>query len=809
MADANIGIAIRAKNEASGALKQVKADMNDLANAGGGGGGLAGVLLGGAAGFALGGGVDMLVSGVQQAAAAIADLSQKGLQLEAVRSSFDALATSAGQSGGVILDALRSASAGMVSDMDLMLSANKAMMLGVADTADEMTALLEIARERGRAMGLDVTQAFSDIVTGLGRESALILDNLGIVIDSEKAMADYAASIGTTADALDSVQRKQALVNAVMEQNGAGGGGADTAANAFSKLGAAMENLQGAVGTWINENTLLIGSMDALAGAVQGVNDAMNASRKQEAQSDMFSIGDSITTLMTQAQAAQSAIDLIGAGLMEGTDADVQAARMNLDMISVSLENLVAEYNKAASIAGAPLIDAAAVRQGELAYVDAATAARQLAADQAASSAAAAQHAAAAEQVRVSLAALASQADTTGAALKSAWIAAAGALGAGQALAGFKASQKELAALQQEWAYSGLTAEEIEFRKAEFLQDTTADISAQRQEIEDLTKVTTSYGGAATGALSAVSKQYDDLKSKVSGVLSAALDTGVGIKAEDLLPREDDVNENARRVAAIAVEGLNNQPWLEEFKAEAPKAWAEIMEAMENGGDVKGTAARILKDFEDGLRPDLMDRGLAKERVKRMILGEQSMAALAEEIAQELSAEMNIPLSQALAAAGASLGVTSGAAGEAAAGATGAEAPDMTAAGQGAGATFVAGFSTSVNGATLVAGIATSMAAADLAPLNSSGGMAGTQWGAGFVENAGGALLVASIITKIAAEIPRFKDSGANAGTQWGAGFMGTVETGISQPLIQLLATLVTPTVQANLAAGQSQTAAP
>jgi hypothetical protein len=87
--------------------------------------------------------------------------------------------------------------------------------------------------------------------------------------------------------------------------------------------------------------------------------------------------------------------------------------------------------------------------------------------------------------------------------------------------------------------------------------------------------------------------------------------------------------------------------------------------------------------------------------------------------------------------------------------------------------------------------------------------MAGTQWGAGFVENAGGALLVASIIAKIAAEIPRFKDSGASAGTQWGAGFMGTVETGISQPLIQLLATLVTPTVQANLAAGQSQTAAP
>ena len=41
----------------------------------------------------------------------------------------------------------------MVTDADLILSANKAMMLGVADNAQEMTALLDIARARGAGDG--------------------------------------------------------------------------------------------------------------------------------------------------------------------------------------------------------------------------------------------------------------------------------------------------------------------------------------------------------------------------------------------------------------------------------------------------------------------------------------------------------------------------------------------------------------------------------------------------------------------------------------------------------------------------------
>jgi hypothetical protein len=268
--------------------------------------------------------------------------------------------------------------------------------------------------------------------------------------------------------------------------------------------------------------------------------------------------------------------------------------------------------------------------------------------------------------------------------------------------------------------------------------------------------------GAATAA---INQEFEDLKGKVSGVLTDALnvDTG-GVKVEDLLPREDEVNENARRLAAIMNEGLANQPWLEEFKNEVP----DIFNQIANAPDARVAAAQIMRDFQAGMRPELIDKEAAKAKVKAMILGDANMAALAEEIAAELAAEMNIPLSQAMAAAGGALGVKpqAGAGGEGGAAPTG---PDMTGAGASSGTSFMAGFE----------------------------------------ANANGAVIVASIITKMEANYTQLTASGAKAGTNWGAGFMSTVETGVAQPLISLLATLVLPEVVAQLKQNQTQSEAP
>jgi hypothetical protein len=69
----------------------------------------------------------------------------------------------------------------------------------------------------------------------LGRGSALILDNLGIVIDLEEAYESYAAQMGKTANQLTDVEKKQAMVNRVMRETM--NTGAEIVASPFDRIG--------------------------------------------------------------------------------------------------------------------------------------------------------------------------------------------------------------------------------------------------------------------------------------------------------------------------------------------------------------------------------------------------------------------------------------------------------------------------------------------------------------------------------------------------------------------------------------------
>lgn len=90
------------------------------------------------------------------------------------------------------------------------------MSLGVAKNTNDFTTLMEIARVKAKNMGITTTQAYNDIVTGLGRGSAMILDNLGITINATQANEEYAKSIGKTAKELTDAEKKQALINKVV-----------------------------------------------------------------------------------------------------------------------------------------------------------------------------------------------------------------------------------------------------------------------------------------------------------------------------------------------------------------------------------------------------------------------------------------------------------------------------------------------------------------------------------------------------------------------------------------------------------------
>jgi len=160
---------------------------------------------------------EKVVSAFIEAGQAIIDFSQEGAALTRMEESGESLARSMGLSYASILNSVRTTSLGMVSDADLVASTNRALMLGVAKDADTMGQLMEVAAIRGRAMGLSTQQAFDDIVTGIGKASPQILDNLGIITDADVTYSNYAASIGKAADELSKAEKQQALLNAVLE----------------------------------------------------------------------------------------------------------------------------------------------------------------------------------------------------------------------------------------------------------------------------------------------------------------------------------------------------------------------------------------------------------------------------------------------------------------------------------------------------------------------------------------------------------------------------------------------------------------
>ena len=217
---ANLQIVISALNKASGEINKVKTEIKGVGDTGkiaeggvkGFGASLSSVI--GTAAMVAG-----AIAGVSVAIKEVIEAAKEGAAFQRMEEASASLARSLDADMSEILSALREASLGMVSDFDLMQAASRAMMLGVSADSEQLAQLMEVAALRGRAMGISTTQAFNDIVTGIGRASPMILDNLGIVVDAEGKYQDYAESVGKTAEELTKAEKTQALLNGVLESS--------------------------------------------------------------------------------------------------------------------------------------------------------------------------------------------------------------------------------------------------------------------------------------------------------------------------------------------------------------------------------------------------------------------------------------------------------------------------------------------------------------------------------------------------------------------------------------------------------------
>jgi hypothetical protein len=173
---------------------------------------------------------------------------------EQEKAAFDNLAQSYGTNADVIVAALKKASGETISTMALIRSSGTAMMMGI--DPDTVVKLMEIARATAKMTGQDVSKSFDDISLAVGRQSRMILDNLGIIVDVEKANDDYAKSLGKTAADLSDAERKQAFLNATLK-GGQDlmtklGDQTDTNADRLQRWAATVEDLKVKIGDGLN-----------------------------------------------------------------------------------------------------------------------------------------------------------------------------------------------------------------------------------------------------------------------------------------------------------------------------------------------------------------------------------------------------------------------------------------------------------------------------------------------------------------------------------------------------------------------------
>lgn len=202
------------------------------------------------------------------------ELANSAAKFDQAQQAFANLAASYEGNAQSIIESLRAASGETISTADLMTSAGTAMLLGIP--IDKLVGMMEIARSASRITGQTIQAAFNDISKGMGRQSKLILDNLGIMVSAGEANKVYAKTLGKTASQLTDAEKKQAFFNATLKA------GEDivkrvkvenlTAAESMQRFSAIVDDTKILLGKLIiTISTGVVGAFNFFAGAVYNV----------------------------------------------------------------------------------------------------------------------------------------------------------------------------------------------------------------------------------------------------------------------------------------------------------------------------------------------------------------------------------------------------------------------------------------------------------------------------------------------------------------------------------------------------------
>lgn len=154
---------------------------------------------------------------VKEAFSAFEDIAKVADETNKINKQFDFLAEKAGDTGGRLRASFEEVNLGILDTEDILKSASVALT-NLSIPTQDIAKNFEAARRTAIALGGDTIQNFEAINTAIASGNTRVLKQIGLFIDADSAVADYAASIGVAAKFLTDAQRQAAIFAAIQNK---------------------------------------------------------------------------------------------------------------------------------------------------------------------------------------------------------------------------------------------------------------------------------------------------------------------------------------------------------------------------------------------------------------------------------------------------------------------------------------------------------------------------------------------------------------------------------------------------------------
>ena len=282
------------------------------------------------------------------------EASEMAGRMEGVENAFNRFADPS------LLDDLRKATRGTTNDLELMTAAVQAQNFGIP--IKEMSTLLEFASRRAQETGQSVDYLVQSIITGIGRKSPMILDNLGIsttrLKDEFNGAAVEAQSIGDVTAAVARIAK---------EEMGSAGAAFTSTADRAAAFKASLDNVKMAIGEGIN--AVLGPMLEKMTGIFNVVTDLLGTKLSEQYQEEaerVAALSIELEASNTPLERKQQILDELKSKYPDYLG-NIDAEKSSTQEVKAAMESLNKELiNRAVIMASQEKLDKIAEKRGEM-----------------------------------------------------------------------------------------------------------------------------------------------------------------------------------------------------------------------------------------------------------------------------------------------------------------------------------------------------------------------------------------------------------------------------------------------------------